>query len=195
MGKKFFVLLLTSLFFVSVALAAPDLGIGPGGLVEDVAKGGGLNTQGVTDTTLSETIGRYINIALGFVGIVFFLLTLYAGYLWMFGGGNEENIAKAKKIFTSSVIGLIIVLTSYSITALVMYYLFRTAAPVQYENEFDSRTPSVSSGCCLNKKTDKGYFCTENIGAANCNKLEGSPNWRSKEACSLFSCYDYNSGI
>jgi hypothetical protein len=84
-----------------------------------VAPKSGYTTKDVTQYSLSETIGGIIKIFLGMVGVIFFALTFYAGYLWLTASGNEENIEKAKSIITASTIGLIIVLMAYGITTLV----------------------------------------------------------------------------
>ena len=57
-----------------------------------------------------------IRIAMGFLGTLFLVLTIYAGFLWMTAGGAEENIEKAKKLLFRSVLGLIIILSAYTIT-------------------------------------------------------------------------------
>lgn len=61
-------------------------------------------------------IANIIRIALGFLGIITVCLILYGGFLWMTAGGNEETIEKAKKVLTNSIIGLVIILTSFAIT-------------------------------------------------------------------------------
>jgi len=66
-----------------------------------------------------DTIFLIIRSALTLLGIVFVVLTLYAGFLWMTAGGAEENIEKAKGILTAAVIGLAIILLSYSIMLFV----------------------------------------------------------------------------
>lgn len=67
------------------------------------------------------TAAVIIRTALQLIGIVFLVLMIYAGFLWMTAGGNEENITKAKNILKASIIGLIIILASYSITYFAMY--------------------------------------------------------------------------
>lgn len=67
------------------------------------------------------TVAVIIRTALQLIGIVFLVLMIYAGFLWMTAGGNEENITKAKNILKASIIGLIIILASYSITYFAMY--------------------------------------------------------------------------
>jgi cbb3-type cytochrome oxidase subunit 3 len=79
--------------------------------------GMGYNTSSTTD--ISTKIGSYIGIILSFIGVIFLVLAIYAGYLWMMAQGNQQEVDKAKKILTQAVIGLIIVVTSYTITSFV----------------------------------------------------------------------------
>ncbi|MFH1789898.1 MAG: hypothetical protein ABH832_02410 [bacterium] len=88
-----------------------------------VGQTAGFDTA-VTDTTLSQTVGKIIKSVLAMVGTVFLALTVYAGLLWMTAGGKEESVEKAIKIFRTSLIGLIIVVTSYSITVFVLSAIF-----------------------------------------------------------------------
>ncbi len=68
-------------------------------------------------------IARIIRAALGLLGIVMVVLTLYAGFLWMTAGGNEEQIGRAKKILRNAVIGLAIILSAYAITLFIFKLL------------------------------------------------------------------------
>ncbi len=185
MIKKYLILFFTLVFlFLGIAVwAQPDIGLGA---AQGIAQQGGLSVEGVKDTTLSETVGRYINFLLGFTGAIFLVLMMYAGYLWMFGGGNEDNIAKAKKIFPSSVIGMGIILLSYSITALIMNFVVGTTAPEPY-GELTPTGPSLYSGCCFvqepgcTKKVGVGAAaynipcgdCYENQGESKCIEVSG----------------------
>jgi hypothetical protein len=51
------------------------------------------------------------------------VITIIAGYQWMTAGGNEEQVAKAKKNISNAVIGLIIILAAYAITWFIFTYL------------------------------------------------------------------------
>lgn len=103
------------------ALAAgPDIGLGDQGLTQKVAGQSGYTVAGVTDTSLSASIGRIVKVVLSLVGTIFFVLTVYAGFLWMTASGNEEQVTKAKDILKMAVIGLAITLASYSITSFVL---------------------------------------------------------------------------
>jgi hypothetical protein len=67
-----------------------------------------------------------INQVIGLLGILAVLIILYAGLVWMTAGGNDEKIAKAKKITVSGLIGLVIILTSYSLANFVLNSLLNT---------------------------------------------------------------------
>lgn len=69
---------------------------------------------------LQARVGAIIKAALGLLGTVFLGFLVYAGYLWMTAGGNEEEVTKAKKLITQAIIGLAIVLAAYAITAFVV---------------------------------------------------------------------------
>jgi len=70
-------------------------------------------------STLPQKIGKVLNIATTFLGVIFLGLMIYAGYLWMLARGNEQEVEKAKNIIIYAVIGLVAVLGAYSITQLM----------------------------------------------------------------------------
>ena len=75
---------------------------------------------GVADkANLADVVGTIINVALSLVGIIFLLLMVYGGYLWLASRGEESEIEKSKEIIKSSIIGLVIVMSAYAITFLV----------------------------------------------------------------------------
>ncbi len=78
---------------------------------------------GLANFDIRIIIANIIRAALGLVGIVLVCLILYAGYLWMTAGGNEDQIGQAKSIIRNAVIGLVIILSAYSIVAFIMKML------------------------------------------------------------------------
>ncbi len=74
---------------------------------------------GLASTDIRVVISSIIKIALGLLGIIFVLLVIYGGFLYMTAGGNEEQIASAKKVLMNATIGLIIILSAYSIVLMV----------------------------------------------------------------------------
>jgi hypothetical protein len=108
----------------SVATRTDGGGGGPvrGGLKEAV---GGTGIP--TGIKIEEKIGDIIAIILGFVGVIFLILMIFGGLMWMTAGGNEERLGKAKKLITSAVIGMIIVFSAYAITYFVTTTLLGTS--------------------------------------------------------------------
>ncbi len=88
----------------------------------------------VSGTPPAVVVGQIISSILGILGFIFFGLTLYAGFTWMTAGGNEEKIKKAKKIITSSIIGLIIVITAYSISRFIIGQIISSLYSGRYVN-------------------------------------------------------------
>ncbi|MFA5022284.1 MAG: hypothetical protein WC508_04365 [Patescibacteria group bacterium] len=79
----------------------------------------------VDEQTFARTIAEIIKIILGFLGVIFLILIIYAGLLWMTSAGNEEKVKNAKDIIIAAAIGLTIVLAAYAITIFVVDNLLR----------------------------------------------------------------------
>ncbi len=73
-----------------------------------------------TSADLITSIGRIINIFLGFLGVIFLVLLLYAGFLWMTAQGDPKTVEKAKNILKQAVIGLVIIASAWAITTFVL---------------------------------------------------------------------------
>jgi hypothetical protein len=66
-------------------------------------------------------IGRNIlQPVLGLTGLIFLVLTVYAGFLWLTSAGNEKQIARAKQILVAAVAGTVIMASAYAITSTVL---------------------------------------------------------------------------
>lgn len=91
---------------------------GIGGAKTNLGNAGkAAGVQGSGD--LAGVIGTGIGAALTLVGLIFLILMIYGGYLWMTARGAEEQIGKAQKIIFGSVIGLVVIVAAYAITAFV----------------------------------------------------------------------------
>jgi hypothetical protein len=69
---------------------------------------------------IPSIIANIIQYLLSFLGVLFLGLLIYAGFLWMIASGDEEKITKAKTILQSSLIGIIIILSSYALTYFII---------------------------------------------------------------------------
>ncbi len=83
----------------------------------------GAGYEAPTQRSIPENIGLFISVVLGFVGVIFFALMIYAGMLWMTARGNEDQVKKARSIMTDSVVGFAITLAAYIITRTVVAIL------------------------------------------------------------------------
>lgn len=81
------------------------------GLTPGVSDALGLGTEDVR-----VTVAKIIRAFMGLLGIVAVVIILYGGFLWMTSAGNEEQVDKARKVITSGVIGLAIILSAVAIT-------------------------------------------------------------------------------
>ena len=79
----------------------------------------GLNSS-LTNSDPRTVIGRIINIALSFLGVIAVGIILLGGFKWMTAGGNEEKTGEAKKLLGAGVVGLIIILASWGIATYLL---------------------------------------------------------------------------
>ena len=164
----------------------PVHAINVGGMATEIAQKSGYDTASLTQTSLSASIGGIIRAVLSMIGVIFLVLTLYAGILWMTAAGNEEKVTKAGNILKSSVIGLLIVVAAYGITALVMTYVIGASAPSTDTGTY--ATPERQIGCCRDKSTKSGDdygHCAQLAYPEECRAKYGSTNgeWISDEYC------------
>ncbi len=98
----------------SFLIALPALAADPYGL-DATAAGTGLKAA-----QPAAVIGSIIGYALSFIGVIFMVLILYGGYLWMTSYGDSQKVDKAKDLITGAVIGLVIIIAAYTITNFVV---------------------------------------------------------------------------
>jgi cation transporter-like permease len=89
----------------------------------DSALGHLKNTGDIAGTSdsgdVQTIVGKVINAALTMVGMIFLVLMVYAGYLWMTARGEADQVEKAKSIITAAIIGLVLVVSAYAISVFV----------------------------------------------------------------------------
>ncbi len=73
-----------------------------------------------TAVTVPVLVGNIISVLLGLLGLVFLVLVVYAGFLYLTAQGEDAQVKKAKAIITKAVIGIMLVLSSYAITNVVV---------------------------------------------------------------------------
>ncbi|MDP3244637.1 MAG: hypothetical protein Q8M83_03175 [bacterium] len=88
-----------------------------------------LNSAGfnVLKTSEGQDVRLYvvalIKMVLSATGFLFLILVVYGGYLWMTAAGNEETLTKAKQIISKAIVGFVVIMAAYSLTAFIGWYI------------------------------------------------------------------------
>ncbi|MFW0862707.1 MAG: hypothetical protein ACKKL6_03955 [Candidatus Komeilibacteria bacterium] len=136
------IILLTLIIFSFVLftpLAQADLGDLVNSEFDYVQEG---VTGSTTSTDVENIVINFIQILLGFLGLVFVILIIWSGFQWMTAGGNSTAIDSAKKRIINAIIGLIIVLAAYVITDFVITNVYNSTRGGGNECSSDSDCPS-----------------------------------------------------
>lgn len=116
-----FVLLLTTLPVLATATSIFDqANTGVKDAIEETYGGDVDPTVGEGKDPFMLFLFTIVNQLLTFLGIIFFLLLIYTGWLWMNARGNEEQVAKAKKMVREIVIGFIIIILAKVLTQFLL---------------------------------------------------------------------------
>lgn len=108
-GICIFCVLSAAFLFTDFAFAQPV------SLDQNIAVESGLSSGDIV-----IIVARIIRAFFGLLGILAVGLVLYAGFLWMTAGGEEEKVVKAKKILMQAVIGLAIILSAFAIVSFII---------------------------------------------------------------------------
>jgi hypothetical protein len=95
--------------------------------------GSGLS-KSYSEKNLINKISIIVAEVLSFLGVIFMILMLYGGYVWMKARGNEADVKRARDIMIDAVIGLIIVAAAYAISYFVVGYLLSYTTPVTFDS-------------------------------------------------------------
>lgn len=133
------VTIIATLFLIGFT-AAPALADNFG--LDATAKRAGLVKTVAGRDSIEGVAGKVVQVALSFLGIIFFGLALYAGINWMTARGNEEDITKSKDTLEAAITGLIIVLAAYAVATFVFSQLA------------DNPSPETGTACAVNGQKD-----------------------------------------
>ena len=86
----------------------------------------GFGVADYGDVTQPATIVQRVTaIFFGLLGIIAVVMVMYAGFLWLTAGGEEEKTKQATTLLFQAIIGLIIILASWMLTYFVLEQLTR----------------------------------------------------------------------
>lgn len=126
---------LCSLLFADVPVFAEETEQGGSSLGQEIVNQMDIAGQqtGLGANDPRAAVARIINYSLGLVGIIFLAYVVYAGYLWMTAGGEDEKITEAKNHLRNGLIGLIIILAALSISLIITTYIIRATTNQFYQ--------------------------------------------------------------
>ena len=75
---------------------------------------------GTTTTDIRDAVRRFINVALGFLGVLVVLMIIYGGVLWLTAMGSDDKIQKGKHILLWAAIGAIIISIAWTISSYIL---------------------------------------------------------------------------
>jgi len=108
-----------TLVFLQAKIALAQ-GLGTGALQEVGSAAGISKTPDEAGTQLPLIVGNLVKTLITVLGVVFLVLLVYGGFLWMTARGESTQVDKAKSTLSRAVIGLIIVISSYAIATFVI---------------------------------------------------------------------------
>jgi len=120
---------MVSLLFFSLLI--PMVTSAQGGLANSIDRAvnvsytaGYEGDEPINPYTLAELI---IQLVLGFLGLLFFIIIIVAGYQWLTSGGNEDKISHARDRIKNALIGLVVILFAYILTVFIINQLVNAA--------------------------------------------------------------------
>lgn len=126
--KKFLAFLIVGLTLLTIpslsVKAASSYNFKNDSGINEVAPGLGYEVN--SELPVEYYIGTILSVLFSLLGLVFFILIIYAGINWMTAQGNEAQVTKAKEIISKAIVGLIICLLAYALTFFVMNALQKT---------------------------------------------------------------------
>lgn len=84
--------------------------------LDAVAQRAGLTQQ----DDIRVVIAGIIGVIFGFLGIIMVVFIIYGGWLWMTSAGDSAKVDKAKKLIINAIIGIVIVIASWSIASYII---------------------------------------------------------------------------
>jgi hypothetical protein len=73
-------------------------------------------------TGLEGIFGTVVTLAIGFAGIVVFIMFIMGGFSYLTAGGNPQAVEGAKKTLTFAIAGLVIIALSFLILKLITQF-------------------------------------------------------------------------
>ena len=121
-------LVLPIVAFPALAQNGPDFGLSQ-------VNSGLDNTLATGDPR--EIVGRIINMALGFLGVIAVVIIIFGGFKWMTAAGNEDKVSEAKKLLGAGVIGLVIILAAWALSIFIIDSIYGATSGTEFQSTLE----------------------------------------------------------
>ena len=130
------------------ASASTDLS--KGGLGLTISQDNVKISSAISQKSFGSTLIAMVNYFIGFLGFLATLAFVYAGVLWVVSAGNEEMTTKAKKILMYAILGILVVILSYSAVVFITKSAYKAGGPT---------VGGTSLSCVADKDCSSGSSC------------------------------------
>ncbi len=128
--------------------------------LNETAGAAGLANNPRYPSDVPTLLGNVIGTMLSMVSVIFFLLMVYGGFLWMTAHGDSGQVDKAKDTIIAAVIGILVVLASYAITTFI--FSATSGAGNQNPNNNPAAGANAQNPNALCQAVGEGYDCRFN---------------------------------
>ncbi len=143
----------------------------------------------VQDRSLGDLIVLVVNYLIGFLGLVATVMFIAAGVMLVTAGGDDGRIDKAKSIMTYAVVGILIVIFSYSI---VQFVTRSASSGTESLPPGSGGSGPSASQCSVTSDCPAGNYCANGQcqGAQQVSCVDDSQCGPSKQCSPLGYCYN-----
>lgn len=162
--------------FLPGVLFAQQLVTDPVAGLRQTAETGALVAPGQQPTSVVTVAGNVIGSALSIVAVIFFILMVYGGFVWMTARGNDQLVEKGRNTIVMAITGMVVIFGAYAITTLVFNSTNSSAGPSGGGQACSASTPCAQGSQCVNgtcqalpagqctrdQDCDRGFVCRNN---------------------------------
>lgn len=142
--------------------------------------------SGIEQRDVTVVLASVVRVLILVSGIIFFALIVYAGIFWMISQGDESRVEKSKKTITSSVVGLVLIVSAFAITNLIQTRIIE-GKMVNSDSGFSSQNNQEESkiGCCVDwvsgSSVAQGNWLNLSIPASRITSFSDCKKWGEQE--------------
>lgn len=137
-----------------------------------------MNLSRLDEGGVAGTIVTIINALLGLLAVIAVSLIIYAGFSYMFSGGDPEKMKKARGVIATSVIGLVIIMSGYAIANFAFTALNQATGGDETNTNMNTG-PGLSAECAA-------------VGGRACVPLGGDLGGYNVQSCEDARIHVYN---